>query len=176
MQGFPALRKTVTTKWKNSIIFQMCFILPITWKFAQNLPSLLFSVYKHYAINIADPNSMQDTCHMNFVIDSLTAESLWLSGRALECRIRRSEIRFLIGTCNFFFVPHSWHKRKNIFLHLQTRHLLLRHYFTWMNEWQNLHHSQFKVICLNFLQLWLLKHWKVCMLINSDVQNFLEGE
>ena len=115
MQGFPALRKTVTTKWKNSIIFQMCFILPITWKFAQNLPSLLFSVYKHYAINIADPNSMQDTCHMNFVIDSLTAESLWLSGRALECRIRRSEIRFLIGTRNFFFVPHSWHNRKKIF-------------------------------------------------------------
>ena len=68
MQGFLALRKTVTTKWKNSIIFQMCFILPITWKFAQNLPSLLFPVYKHYAINIADPNSMQDTCHMNFVI------------------------------------------------------------------------------------------------------------
>ena len=112
MQGFPALRKTVTTKWKNSIIFQMCFILPITWKFAQNLPSLLFSVYKHYAINIADPNSIQDTCHMNFVIDLAHCHCLWLSGRALECRIRRSEIRFLIGTRNFFFVPHSWHNRK----------------------------------------------------------------
>ena len=169
MQGFPALRKTVTTKWKNSIIFQMCFILPITWKFAQNLPSLLFSVYKHYAINIADPNSIQDTCHMNFVIDLAHCHCLWLSGRALECRIRRSEIQFLIGTRNFFFVPHSWHNRKKIFLHLQTRHLLLRHYIMWMNEWQNLHHSQSKVICLNFLQLWLLKHWKVCMLINSDV-------
>ena len=115
MQGFPALRKTVTTKWKNSIIFQMCFILPITWKFAQNLPSLLFSVYKHYAINIADPNSIQDTCHMNFVIDLAHCHCLWLSGRALECRIRRSEIRFLIGTRNFFFVPHSWHNRKKYF-------------------------------------------------------------
>ena len=29
----------------------------------------LISVYKNYAINIADPNSMQDVCHMNFTID-----------------------------------------------------------------------------------------------------------
>ena len=35
---------------------------------AQNLPSLLFC-QKHYAIDIADPSSMQDACHMNFVID-----------------------------------------------------------------------------------------------------------
>ena len=34
----------------------------------QNLPSLI-SIYKHYAIDIADPSSMQDVCHMNFVID-----------------------------------------------------------------------------------------------------------
>ena len=26
-------------------------------------------IYKHYAIDIADPSSMQDVCHMNFVID-----------------------------------------------------------------------------------------------------------
>ena len=26
-------------------------------------------IYKHYAIDIADPSSMQDACHMNFVID-----------------------------------------------------------------------------------------------------------
>ena len=29
----------------------------------------LISIYKHYAIDIADPRSMQDACHMNFVID-----------------------------------------------------------------------------------------------------------
>ena len=29
----------------------------------------LISIYKHYANDIADPSSMQDTCHMNFVID-----------------------------------------------------------------------------------------------------------
>ena len=27
------------------------------------------SIYKHYAIDIADPNSIQDACYMNFVID-----------------------------------------------------------------------------------------------------------
>ena len=27
------------------------------------------SIYKHDAIDITDPSSMQDACHMNFVID-----------------------------------------------------------------------------------------------------------
>ena len=30
---------------------------------------LSYSIYKHDAIDIADPSSMQDACHMNFVID-----------------------------------------------------------------------------------------------------------
>ena len=30
---------------------------------------LSYSIYKHDAIDIADPCSMQDACHMNFVID-----------------------------------------------------------------------------------------------------------
>ena len=36
---------------------------------AQNLLSLLFPSKKHYAIDIADPSSMQDACDKNFVID-----------------------------------------------------------------------------------------------------------
>ena len=28
-----------------------------------------FSIYKHYAIDIADPSSTQDACYMNFVIE-----------------------------------------------------------------------------------------------------------
>ena len=36
------------------------------------------STYKHHAFDIADPSSMQDACHMNFVIDRR-------SGRASEC-------------------------------------------------------------------------------------------
>ena len=41
---------------------------------------LSYSIYKHDAIDIADPSSMQDACYMT----SLTVESLWLSGRASE--------------------------------------------------------------------------------------------
>ena len=29
----------------------------------------LISIYKHYAIDIADPSSRQDVCHLKFVID-----------------------------------------------------------------------------------------------------------
>ena len=35
---------------------------------AQYLPSLLLYL-KHDAIEIADPGSVEDACHMNFVID-----------------------------------------------------------------------------------------------------------
>ena len=76
---------------------------------AQNLPSLLFC-QKHYAIDIADPSSMQDACYMNFV--------MWLSGRASERGIQRSEVRFLMGTQNFFFVPRSWQDEKTSFSNL----------------------------------------------------------
>ena len=27
------------------------------------------SIFKHYTIDIADPSSMQEACHMNFVVD-----------------------------------------------------------------------------------------------------------
>lgn len=33
------------------------------------LPSLLYSIYKHDTIDIANPSSMQDMYHMDFVID-----------------------------------------------------------------------------------------------------------
>ena len=36
-------------------------------KLKTNLPS--YSIYKHDAIDIPDPGSMQDACHVNFVID-----------------------------------------------------------------------------------------------------------
>ena len=41
---------------------------------------MFVSIYKRYAIDNADPSSMQDARHMNFVI-----EPLWLSGKASEC-------------------------------------------------------------------------------------------
>ena len=36
---------------------------------SSKLTIYLISIYKHYAINIADPSSMQDACHMNFIKD-----------------------------------------------------------------------------------------------------------
>ena len=47
---------------------------------------LYYLYQKHYTIDIADPSSMQDACYKNFVIGPLTEESLWLSGRASECK------------------------------------------------------------------------------------------
>ena len=32
--------------------------------------NLFYSIYKHDAINIADPSRMQNACHMNFVMRS----------------------------------------------------------------------------------------------------------
>ena len=56
---------------------------------AQNLISLSF-YYKHDAIDIADPNSMQDACHMNFVIDlahrKVSAVTQWLEHRSAESK------------------------------------------------------------------------------------------
>ena len=75
-------------------------------------------IYKHGAIDIADPSSIQDASHMNFVVDfigtveSLTVESPWLSSRATKRGIWRSEIRFLMGTQNFSFIPRSWQDAK----------------------------------------------------------------
>ena len=52
---------------------------------------------------------MQDACHTwTSLWALLNIESLRLCGRASEHGIRRSEIRFLMGTRNVFFVPRSW--------------------------------------------------------------------
>ena len=45
--------------------------------------------------------------------DSLNVESLWLSGRASERGIRKSEVRFFMGTQNVFFVPRSRQDEKH---------------------------------------------------------------
>ena len=69
------------------------------------------SIYKHYAIDIADPSTMQDACH---TWTSLSVESLWLSGGASERGIRTSAVRFLMRTQNLFFVPRSWQDEINL--------------------------------------------------------------
>ena len=76
------------------------------------------SIYKHDAIDIADPSGMQDSCHKSFKKDLAHLESMWLSGRASECGICRSEVRFLMGTQNFFVLRSR--QDVNIFLNVFT--------------------------------------------------------
>ena len=54
------------------------------------------------------------------IITIVTMESLWFSGRASERGIGRSEVRFLIGTQNFFSLSHARDKTKNTFLYFFT--------------------------------------------------------
>ena len=76
-------------------------------------------ITKYDAIDIADPSSMQDMCQV-WTLQSiwLTIESLWLSGRACKCGIWRSEVQFLLGTQNFFFVQGSWQDEEHLSLFL----------------------------------------------------------
>ena len=60
--------------WGQNEIFSCKYGLSIINIIPSSLPSSkltisLISIYKHNAIDIADPNSMQDACHINFVID-----------------------------------------------------------------------------------------------------------
>ena len=82
-----------------------------------SLPSskLTFSrsyIYNLYAFDIADPSSIQDACHMNFIIDLAhrrVSVAQWLEHRSAESE-GLSE-----GTQNFFFVPRSWQDEKTSF-------------------------------------------------------------
>ena len=53
---------------------------------AQKLTISLISIYKYSAIDIADPSSMQDACHMNFVISLVGAYV-----RTLELGVRTTD-------------------------------------------------------------------------------------
>ena len=97
---------------------------------------LLYSIYKHDAINITDPCSMQDTCHIWTSKWALhTIESLWLSVQASECRIRRSEIQFLMRTQNFFFVSCLWKDEKHPQKHKCTISLILFTKINLLTQW-----------------------------------------
>ena len=53
---------------------------------------------------------------------------------------------------------------------------LSRHFVWLMNKRQSLHHSQSKVVCQNFFNLWLLNAKKSLPLTDSDVQTLLGEE
>ena len=82
------------------------------------------SIYKHNAIDIADPSSILDACHTNFVIDLAHCGVSVAQCRASEGRIGRSEVQFPMWTQNFFLfffqLSHTCVKMKNIFLFFLT--------------------------------------------------------
>ena len=54
----------------------------------------------------------------------LTIQFPWLSGRASDCAIQRSEVQFLVGTHSFYFVSHLPSAKPTISLILFTRNEL----------------------------------------------------
>ena len=86
---------------------------------AQKLTISLISIYKHYAIDIADPSSTQDASHMNFVTDLAhrgVSVTSWYSIGARNPKVWRSIPH---GVLRIFSLSHVCDKTKiNIFLNL----------------------------------------------------------
>ena len=73
-----------------------------------------YSINKHDAIDTANLSSMQDACHMNLVIDLAHRRVFVVQWQSIGVRIRRSEVRFLMG--RNFSLSHARDKTKNIYL------------------------------------------------------------
>ena len=77
---------------------------------------LSYSIYKHYVLKIADPSSMQDACHMNFVIDLTycrVSVAQWQSIRVQNPKVS-SSIPHGVS------LSHAHIKTKTIFLYFST--------------------------------------------------------
>ena len=99
----------IRTNWtyaKNKISIAFLYL-------AQYLSSLLLYL-KHDAIEISDPGSVEDACHMNFVID--LAHRKVSVVQCLSIRARNPTVWGSIphGDSEFFFVPRSWQDEKHL--------------------------------------------------------------
>ena len=56
--------------------------------------------YKPFSVSIVEEWTV-------ISLTTIVTITLWLSGRAWDCQIRRSDVQFLVETWNFFFVSHS---------------------------------------------------------------------
>ena len=118
-------------KPSESALWNLCPMLVTRWRtpFSIYFPSSKFTIclilcanMTLFGHNTADPCSMQDECHVKASQwPLLTIESLWLIGKASEQGIWRSEVQFLVGTQNSFFVPHSWKDQKHLSLFLYSK-------------------------------------------------------
>ena len=76
-----------------------------------------YSIYKHDAIDIAYPSSMQDASHMNFVIDLAhrgVSVAEWLEHRSAESEGLRFDSSWGL---RIFSLSYASDKTKNLFLH-----------------------------------------------------------
>ena len=74
----------------------------------------LISIYKHYAFDIADPSSIQDACHMNFVIDLAhrgVSVAQWLEHQSAESEGLRFDSSWVLRV---FLCPTLVTRRKNV--------------------------------------------------------------
>ena len=71
--------------------------------------------------SVGQRNNSESSCIMRNPTSDLRiprSDALWLRCRASERRIRRSEVRFLMGIQTFFFDPRSWQDKKHLSLFL----------------------------------------------------------
>ena len=88
----------------------------VLWYFTR----LSYSIYKHDAIDMAGPSSMQDTSHMNFVID-LTHRRVSLSSEVDHRSAESDDVRFDSSWgLRTLSLSHARDKTKNIFLWMKS--------------------------------------------------------
>ena len=93
----------------------MFFVLSRAWD-KEKITISTISIYKLYAIDIANPRSMQDACHMNFVIDLAqrrVSVAQWLEHPSAESEGLRFDSSWGL---RIFSLSHARDKTKNIFL------------------------------------------------------------
>ena len=72
----------------------------------------------HLVISMGQRKDSESPQRMTFIMSLFIIESQWLSGRASESGIHRSEVRFLMGTQNFFLCPMFMTRQKHLPLFL----------------------------------------------------------
>ena len=117
--SFVSRRKKRKKKKENMSLFKIKYewlVNRITEMVSFETYHISYSIYKHDAIDIADPSSMQDVCHMNFVLD-LAHRSL--CGSVVEHRNAETEgLRFDSSWgLRIFSLSYASDKTKNLFLH-----------------------------------------------------------
>ena len=155
------------TRQKKMRIYKVCH-LKFLVKIHKDRERCFSSFHEH---GIKKKKDGTDACHMSFVIDHAHRRffvAQWLSGAASECGIRRSEVRFLMGTQKFFFVLRLWRDEKHLSLFLywsQTYHLSYSIYHTKRCRLPEPTKEQYVVIYMQCFVLWYREYSRLTSFI-----------